>query len=223
MVSILIGGIAFDTPRATAIRSVAAANAVFPLYENREAARGASLLRRATPTCCYFDSPCAGSRWARPVEFRGIPVGEVTDVTARVRSRRRERFRIPVHDRDRARALHGDSKHDATRREALDRLVAAGMRAQLKSGNLLTGQLVVALDMFKNAQAGADRLERVRSRSSRPSRRRSRRSPPTSRIWSSGSAKLPVEQIGEDLNASLKELRGDALAQAERTLASANR
>ena len=41
---------------------------------------------------------------------------------------------------------------EATRREALDKLVASGLRAQLKSGNLLTGQLIVSLDIFKNAK-----------------------------------------------------------------------
>ena len=109
---------------------------------------------------------------------------------------------------------------DAERREALDRLVASGLRAQLKSGNLLTGQLIVALDIFKNAKpAQVAWNEPIPVFPTIPT--------PLEEITANVShlidklSRLPVDQIGAELNASIKELRG-TLAQAEKTLASAN-
>ncbi len=40
----------------------------------------------------------------------------------------------------------------SSRRERLGELVKRGLRAQLESGNLLTGQLIVQLDFHKNAK-----------------------------------------------------------------------
>ena len=153
-----------------------------------------------------------------PVEFRGITVGKVTDVTLEF-DPTLERFRIPVMieiQPERFTAI----EDDAERREAFDKLVASGLRAQLKSGNLLTGQLIVAFDMFKNAKPAQvvwsgpvpeiptvpTPLEEITANVAHLVDRLSR---------------FPIDQIGKELNASLKELRG-TLAEAERTLASAN-
>jgi paraquat-inducible protein B len=98
--------------------------------------------------------------------------------------------------------------------------VAQGMRAQLKSGNLLTGQLVVSMDIAKNAKpAQVAWVDPIPVFPTIPT--------PLEEITADVThlmdrlSKLPVEQIGENLNASIKELRG-TLAQAEKTLASAN-
>jgi paraquat-inducible protein B len=94
----------------------------------------------------------------------------------------------------------------AERRAALDRLVAAGMRAQLKSGSLVTGQLFISLDIFKGAKPAQiawdapipefptipTPLEEITSQLTQLAERL---------------GKIPVEQIGADLNASLKALR----------------
>ena len=153
-----------------------------------------------------------------PVEFRGIAVGEVKDVTLEFDTQR-DQFRIPVLIEIQPERFT-TILDEKTRDEALDKLVASGMRAQLKSGNLLTGQLVVALDIFENAKPAQiawdgpvpelptipTPLEEITANLAHLIDRLSR---------------FPVDQIGVELNASLKELRS-TLAQAERTLASAN-
>ena len=216
LVSILIGGIAFDTPEYER-QEVAAENSVFPLYESRTASE-ARHYSKSVAYLLYFDDSVRGLAVGAPVEFRGITVGEVTDVTLEF-DPNMDRFKIPVTIEIQPERFTTIEDEQA-RREAFEKLVASGMRAQLKSGNLLTGQLVVAFDMFKNAKPAQivwsgpipviptipTPLEEITANVAHLVDRLSR---------------FPVDQIGKELNASLKELRG-TLAQAERTLASAN-
>jgi paraquat-inducible protein B len=216
VVSILIGGIAFDTPEHEALE-VAAENTVFPLYETREASE-ARQYGKSEAYVLYFDDSVRGLAAGAPVEFRGIAVGQVTDVKLEF-DPSQDRFRIPVMIEIQPERFTM-VQDEASRREAFDRLVARGMRAQLKSGNLLTGQLVVAFDMFKNAKPAqivwsglVPEIPTVPT--------------PLEEITANVAAlvdrlsRFPVDQIGKELNASIKELRG-TLAEAERTLASAN-
>lgn len=217
LVSILIGGIAFDTPEHDDVIAVAAAETVFPLYESRSASEQPHFTKTFTYVA-YFDQSVRGLAAGAPVEFRGITVGQVLGVSLEL-DRKTERFRIPVKlaiQPERFTALADDEQ----RRETIDRLVAQGLRAQLKSGNLLTGQLIVSLDIFKNAKPALVAWnEPIPVFPTIPT--------PLEEITANVShlidklSRLPVEQIGEELNASIKELRG-TLAQAEKTLASAN-
>ena len=68
------------------------------------------------------------------------------------RRRRRRQFRIPVLiEIEPERIANLGMVDPATRREGLDLLVKQGLRAQLQSGNLLTGQLLVQLDFHEGA------------------------------------------------------------------------
>ena len=83
------------------------------------------------------------------VEFRGIRVGEVTDIRLDVDPQSGV-VRIPVTlelESDRMDA----GRDDATAYARIGTLVENGLRAQLRIGNLLTGELVVALDQFPEA------------------------------------------------------------------------
>jgi paraquat-inducible protein B len=92
-----------------------------------------------------------------PVEFRGIPVGEVSEVRAQVDAKTFQ-FSAPVTiilDAQRLgvkiRDLEAGADMAVLRRELIENLVAHGVRAQLRSGNLLTGALFVAFDFFPDA------------------------------------------------------------------------
>ena len=217
LVSILIGGIAFDTPEHDEMAVAAAAETVFPLFESRTASEALHFTKSFTYVA-YFDQSVRGLTVGAPVEFRGITVGQVLSVTLEL-DRKSEKFRIPVKlaiQPERFTTLVDDAK----RREVIDHLVAAGLRAQLKSGNLLTGQLLVALDIFQNAKpAQVAWNEPIPVFPTIPT--------PLEEITANVShliaklSQLPVDQIGAGLNASIQELRG-TLAQAEKTLASAN-
>ena len=89
-----------------------------------------------------------------PVVLRGINIGEVLDIELKFDPQKLdffirvlveiepERIGFPQGGRDRVLAQDPD---------ILSKLVAAGLRAQLKTGSLLTGQLFVELDFHKEA------------------------------------------------------------------------
>jgi paraquat-inducible protein B len=152
--SMLTGGLAFTTPAFARASATAPQGSVFKLYADR-----ADALRQPDDEgmryTLVFSESVRGLKVGAPVEFRGIPIGEVDDISTRY-VEARERIRIHVHVTiypDRLRRL-SDRKQAFTpseRRANMDRLVAAGLRAQLRTGNLLTGQLYVALDYVDGA------------------------------------------------------------------------
>ena len=102
-----------------------------------------------------FDESVRGLKEGAPVEFRGIPVGEVNEISTRYGDTR-ERIQIYVNitlypDRLRRMSDRKEAFNLQERRANMDRLVAAGLRAQLRTGNLLTGQSYVALDFVDGA------------------------------------------------------------------------
>ena len=87
-----------------------------------------------------------GLRAGAPVEFRGMRVGSVTDVRLEI-DPKQETVRIPVTiaiEPERVTMIGGVLSGEPY--AMMRSLVARGLRAQLKSGNLLTGELLVDLD-----------------------------------------------------------------------------
>jgi paraquat-inducible protein B len=149
MISILVGGIGFDTPDSGDAAPVAEEGAVFPLYQNF-AATTREIYQIKVPYLLHFENQSvAGLHAGSPVEFEGIPIGEVRDVRLVV-DPESGRFRVPVLIDIEPERI-GNVGSVKSRREMLDRLVALGLRAQLKSGNLLTGAQVVSLEMKEDA------------------------------------------------------------------------
>jgi paraquat-inducible protein B len=156
VLSVLIGGIAFETPATGPVLAAAEADTVFTLYSNRTEAF--KLPAREPQTfVLLFKQSVRGLAPGAPVEFRGIPIGEVAEISAQVDAKTFE-FSAPV-------TIHLDAQRlgvqvrdlapgvdlDSIRRQLVDSLVAHGVRAQLQTGNLLTGALFVAFDFFPDA------------------------------------------------------------------------
>jgi paraquat-inducible protein B len=154
--SILIGGVAFETPASGPVLPPAEPDTVFTLFSDRSAAFRPAAQDPQTYRL-VFDQAVRGLAAGAPVEFRGIPIGEVVDVTAQL-DPKTFAFSVPVTVRvDPQRfgvaAPTGESGVESTsRRELVDGLVSHGVRAQLQTGNLLTGALLVAFDFFPDAQ-----------------------------------------------------------------------
>lgn len=162
MVSILIGGIAFGPSDSESAAAVAQEGQVFHLYENREAAKKKEYAEKRR-FLLYFDGSVRGLSPGAPVEFRGIQIGEVVDVKLQINVATRE-FQIPVViDLEPERvAPVGDIPQEWTQLDRhelqnriFDQLVAQGMRAQLKTGNLLTGKLIVDMDIYEKVKPAA--------------------------------------------------------------------
>ena len=156
LLSVLIGGIAFETPATGPVLAAAEANTVFTLYDDRASAFRPPATNPQTYLMVFSDS-VRGLTPGASVEFRGIPVGEVLSVTGEVDAHT-FRFSAPVIVRIDAQQL-GVKVIDlqpgqdlaSLRRQFIDSLVAHGMRAQLRSGSLLTGAMFVSLDFFPDA------------------------------------------------------------------------
>jgi paraquat-inducible protein B len=155
MISILLGGISFQTPDDTVDTKPAAPGSIFSLFANREEA----LKRPDTVVENYvlvFRESLRGLTIGAPVDLRGVTVGEVTKINIELDPRKKS-FAMPVEvkfypERLKARyrntAQHGKQMDS---RKLLNSLVEHGFRAQVRSGSLLTGQLYVALDFFPKA------------------------------------------------------------------------
>jgi paraquat-inducible protein B len=231
VVSMLIGGIAFDT--AGDGGPTALPEAEFPLFESREASERPHYEQRVT-WLLYFDQSVRGLVPGSPVEFRGIRVGEVRDVRLEFDTAR-QRIRIPVLVEVEPERIGHYDPDPAHRRAAVERMVEAGFRAQLRSGNLLTGQLVVALDMHENEPpAKVDWSGPYPEMPTIPTPLEEITADLTSIVQKIDH--LPLDQIGADLRDSMAAMSqltqqinndvvprlNDALMSADRTLASAN-
>jgi paraquat-inducible protein B len=148
--SILEGGVAFGTqPNVTP--APVAVDTAFKLYEDQDRAmRPAETEIRAF--VMYFGGTLRGLSAGAPVDLHGITVGEVKSVDVAY-DPRAGTLAFPVVVDLYPQRLRGRMQHagEASSRILIDSLVAHGLRAELKTGNLLTGQKFVALDMYRDA------------------------------------------------------------------------
>lgn len=159
MVALLAGGVSFETPPFAKQQAAAAAGATFQLYDDRRTAmrQPESISRHYV---LYFDESLRGVSVGAPVALLGLPAGEVVDVSLEVdpkAGRPRGRVEIVAYPERIMRRLSGDEapeerallENTASRHAYFQRLVEKqGLRAQLRSGNMLTGERYVALDFF---------------------------------------------------------------------------
>lgn len=157
LLSIIAGGIAFDNPESATSTAPAPAESHYLLYHGR-----ADAFRpppgNPHPFTLVFHQSVRGLAVGAPVEFRGIPVGDVTNIEAVLDSRSFDFYSIVTVRVDMARlglritgVKPGGSFTSAQRELVIKQLVAHGMRVQLRSSSVLTGALYVAVDIFKDA------------------------------------------------------------------------
>jgi paraquat-inducible protein B len=232
LVSILIGGLAFQTPDETADQPEANANTDFALFRERAEAM-AQHDRIVDEYVFNFRQSVRGLTVGAPVDFLGIVVGEVAAIHTRFDPATRS-FSIPVEiklfpERFTSHYASGGAGGRVTndRRQLAQWLVDHGMRAQLRTGNLLTGQLYVALDFFPNApKAKMDWSANPPEFPTVPGGLQSLQDSVTTLLAKLN--KIPFEGIGNDAHqtlrdadALLKQLDADVAPQATQTLAAA--
>lgn len=156
--SILEGGVAFQTPRESTSTAEVAEDTTFKLYSDEERAmREADTV--AETFIMYFQGTLRGLSVGAPVDLRGIDIGEVKRLSVEY-DRVAGELRFPVEvdifpQRIRSRARSTGARNagltDFGGHTMIDSMVAHGMRAALKDGNLLTGQKYVAVEVVKGA------------------------------------------------------------------------
>jgi paraquat-inducible protein B len=197
LVTILIGGIAFDTPANLEPGGPVEQDEVFKLYETHEKIFEKTYARKIR-WILHFKGSVRGLTVGSPVEFRGIRIGEVLDINLEYDSDEKS-FKIPVLveiEPDRIKVIGERDLSD--QRKMNDYLVEQGLRAQLNTGSLITGQLFVELDFHPDAPpAKINREGRYPEIPTIPA--------PMKEITTSLTQllkkleKLPIEQIGSDL------------------------
>ncbi len=162
IVSLLVGGVLFETPPSEPAGEPAPEKSVFTLFDNREAAM-APLVSESERYALYFSESLQGVSVGAPVTMLGLPVGEVTMVGLDyVAGAQGIRTRVEVRTFQ-YRLLRFLGKTDVAmvktmsrenRQKIMQQLVEEkGLRAQLRSASLISGQRYVALEYFPDAPA----------------------------------------------------------------------
>jgi paraquat-inducible protein B len=97
----------------------------------------------------YFDGSVKGLNVGAPVDFQGVRIGTVTDIKVQVIPQTNE-VRTPVYiqiERDRVGEVD-NGKTGEERQQFLQALIQRGLRAQLETQSLVTGQLIVQLGFY---------------------------------------------------------------------------
>jgi len=212
LASILLGGIAFETPADSIESAAAPPETVFELFSGRTAALH-NPERDVLKMVVLFNESLKGLVPGSPVDFQGITLGEVSDIWVEMDPAKHaiwmpveirlypERLKLRARDKNRTKLS------DEARRQLLDGLVANGLRAQMRSGNLLTGQLYVALDFFPSAdKASINWASEVPELPTVPGRMEEIQA--SLKSIAGRLEKLPIEQIGSDLRQTLQAASG---------------
>ncbi|AWH89946.1 intermembrane transport protein PqiB [Limnobaculum parvum] len=154
--TLVAGGISFDLPNGWSLGDPVKDNEEFELYSDQKSIQE-SLYTRHEDFLLYFEDSIRGLQPGAPVEFRGIRVGTVSEVPfymPELRSSKDNNYYVPVLIRiepDRIQNRFG--KDFDMKAHLLSSIDTDGLRASLKSGNLLTGALFVDLDFHKDAKS----------------------------------------------------------------------
>ncbi|WP_312225902.1 PqiB family protein [Stutzerimonas nitrititolerans] len=229
--AILAGGIAFRAPNYSPDAEPAAEDSEFTLFSDM---RRAMAPPDGPPRYVQmrFDQPLRGLNVDAPVEFLGVPIGRVVSVKLDY-DEQNKNFPVVVgavifpnrlgaaHDKL-SQALGGNTEEHAAR--LMQMFVERGLRAQARTGNLLTGQLYISLDFDPRApQVAFDQQARpmvIPTIAGSFDKLQEQLQAMVDKL-----SKLPIESLADNLNGSLDELRqtlkqvnGDVLPQLQRTL-----
>jgi len=151
VVSLLIGGISFGIPQGAEPGPPAKENADFILYDNLDKARETAYLAKQR-WLIYFNETVRGLFPGAPVEVQGIRIGQVLEIGLEFDEQTQD-FRIPVMvEFEPERVFPNDGTlTEEKRRQLIEGMVNQGYRAQLETGNLLTGQLIITISQFPDA------------------------------------------------------------------------
>lgn len=152
--AIVSGGASFGTPEGEEPGAIVADGRIYPLFADEDAAQGSAF----NPTMKFlllFDQSVRGLRKSAPVEFKGIPIGRVADISFDY-LKENEKALIPVLVEIDPSLLRREAAESVGKpdHEFLSAAVKRGLRASLKSGNLLTGALFVDVSYMKDAPPG---------------------------------------------------------------------
>lgn len=224
--SLLVGGIAFRAPQYNPEDQVAAEDKVFELFEDEKTAL-APPNGKPQYLALRFDQALRGLRVGAPVEFLGVEIGRVVSVNLDFDVEQRSfpvNVGIVIYPQRLGRAhtkllkaLHHDPDDEKAAAQVLGTFIENGLRAQARSGNLLTGQLYIALDFDPKApKVDFDPTARPITIPTVPGSLEQLQEQFQAMVERIN--RLPIERIANNLDANLVELRKGLAQFNSRTL-----
>ena len=206
LVSMLIGGVAFDTPKLLDPGARAEPDRLFPLFSSRRASEEEIFSTEKQYILAYFDESVRGLNRGASVDLQGMKIGAVTDVKLLFNPDTltfRSSVLMEIHPERLMEIIRGPEKPGE--KSHMADLVDRGMRAQIKTGSLLTGAKYISVEIFPDVPPAAlgkegeyDVLPTVPSGGQDLSRTLAKL---TERI-----DKFPLDEIGRNVNDAAKGL-----------------
>jgi len=227
LISMLSGGIAFRASADDGVESIQHENTIYPLFDTYEASTEITY-NNTLHYVMYFNGSVRGLTEGAPVQLRGYPVGKVLSISLELDDKTAD-IRIPVVveiQPERIKDVNPDA--NIPPQEMVNQLIEKGLRAQLQTGSLLTGQLLVDLDFHVKSK-----INLSQKRSFYPEFPTTVSSldqfTHSANIIMDKIAKLPLEDLTQEINKTLQGLQGtthaaiDTLTVAKGTLGSADK
>lgn len=153
--TLLSGGVSFDVPAGWEVGSLSHERDEFQLFDNQNSIQD-SLYTEYKEYLLFFDESVRGLQAGAPVEFRGIRLGTVAEVPFFPHNLPQSfdsDYRIPVLVRIEPGRLKQGLRDQINLEQELSKGAISGMRASMKTANLLTGALYVDLDFYPQQKA----------------------------------------------------------------------
>lgn len=150
LAALVAGGVEFSSP--TGLAGVpAGAGTTFALYPDQGSV-GEAQIQERIPYVIEFDGSVRGLRPGAPVEFRGIRVGSVERIVlVNEPQEGKAPIRVFVNLEPQRLAEDWEPPSAEAQYARTARSVARGLRAQIKTASLLTGELYIDLDIYPGA------------------------------------------------------------------------
>ncbi|WP_420808417.1 intermembrane transport protein PqiB [Brenneria alni] len=150
LATLFSGGVSFDVPSGWDLGSAATSQAEYKLFDDQRSIQD-SLYTEYKEYLMFFNESIRGLQPGAPVEFRGIRLGTVTKVPFFTKDLKQDidnDYRIPVLIRIESDRFDKDLGGEFDFEQHLSNSQSLGLRAALKSANLLTGALFIDLDFY---------------------------------------------------------------------------
>ena len=159
--SMLVGGIAFRAPPYSPNDKPADEALTFELFDDQDSAL-APPNGEGQYMALRFDQALRGLKVGAPVEFLGVEFGKVVSINLDFDAQKRSfplNVGIVIYPQLLGQAhtkllkvMNHDPNDEAAGVRLIGSFIENGLRAQARSGNLLTGQLYIALDFYPKAE-----------------------------------------------------------------------
>lgn len=206
LISLLSGGIAFRASAKDSTADIRPENSIFQLYDTYDESTQITYTN-TLKYVMHFKGSVRGLVEGAPVQLRGIPIGRVTDIKLELDKKTAE-INVPVIvelEPDRIESVNEDIK--VSDEEVMEQLIKKGLRAQLQTGSLVTGQLLIDLDFHPESKQTVNLSHHSGLREFPTIASSFEEFTHSAQVIMDKLAKLPLDKLSDELNHSLMSLQ----------------